>query len=167
MLGLSKLKEKFKGFTLVELLAVIAILAIILLIAVPMILGVIEDARKDSFRNSVRGAFHAAELKVAIGEGITDNGEMQISDLDLSGEKLEGTWTITNGKIIFNKVSNGTYCVSDVTEESLEEDFAVSNSGCETLPKIIDASEVEYTPSDTNITATTVEEALNDLYSKR
>ena len=37
-----------KGFTLIELLAVIIILAIIALIATPIILNVIEDARKSA-----------------------------------------------------------------------------------------------------------------------
>ena len=44
---------KNKGFTLIELLAVIVILAIIALIATPIILGIIDDARKSS---SERGA---------------------------------------------------------------------------------------------------------------
>ena len=35
-----------KGFTLIELLAVIVILAIIALITAPIILGVIENAKK-------------------------------------------------------------------------------------------------------------------------
>ena len=35
-----------KGFTLIELLAVIVILAIIALIAVPIVLGIIDDAKK-------------------------------------------------------------------------------------------------------------------------
>ena len=39
-------KNKMKGFTLVELLAVIVILAIILVIAVPKVMSVIEDAKK-------------------------------------------------------------------------------------------------------------------------
>ena len=44
---------KEKGFTLIELLAVIVILAIIALIAVPIILNIIEDARKESNERSV------------------------------------------------------------------------------------------------------------------
>ena len=43
-----------KGFTLVELLAVIVILAIILVIAVPQVLRVIDQSRRDSLRSSVR-----------------------------------------------------------------------------------------------------------------
>ena len=40
------MKEKRKGFTLIELLAVIVILAIIALIATPVVLSMIERARK-------------------------------------------------------------------------------------------------------------------------
>ena len=43
-----------KGFTLVELLAVIVVLAIILVIAVPRILDVIESARKESLGRSAQ-----------------------------------------------------------------------------------------------------------------
>ena len=47
------LKAK-KGFTLVELLAVIVILAIILAIAVPSITGMINNTRKSAFESDVR-----------------------------------------------------------------------------------------------------------------
>ena len=42
-----------KGFTLVELLAVITILAVIALITTPIIFGVIEDSRMNTFTRSV------------------------------------------------------------------------------------------------------------------
>ena len=42
------MKKKEKGFTLIELLAVIIILAIVALIATPIILDVVEDARKSA-----------------------------------------------------------------------------------------------------------------------
>ncbi|MBD9085080.1 prepilin-type N-terminal cleavage/methylation domain-containing protein, partial [bacterium] len=56
---------KKNGFTLIELLAVIVILAIIALIATPTILGVIEKAKKGSFKNSVYGLIDSANLYVA------------------------------------------------------------------------------------------------------
>ena len=46
---------KKKGFTLIELLAVIVVLAVIALITTPVILGVIEKAKKGAFKNSVYG----------------------------------------------------------------------------------------------------------------
>ncbi|MDD4608377.1 MAG: prepilin-type N-terminal cleavage/methylation domain-containing protein [Bacilli bacterium] len=49
------------GFTLIELLAVIVILAIIALIAAPIIVGLIDDARRESAANSAYGVYHAAE----------------------------------------------------------------------------------------------------------
>ena len=55
-----------KGFTLVELLAVIVILAIILLIAVPNIMGVVDGAKKDAYASSVMSIINAAELKIGL-----------------------------------------------------------------------------------------------------
>ncbi len=63
------MKDNKKGFTLVELLAVIAILAIILLIAVPAILGVIDEARKNAFKSATLAAFHSAELYKVTNDG--------------------------------------------------------------------------------------------------
>ena len=55
---------KNKGFTLIELLAVIVILAIIALIATPIILGIINNARKESQERSVE--LYATALKNGI-----------------------------------------------------------------------------------------------------
>ena len=52
---------KRKGFTLIELLAVIVILAIIALIATPMILGVIDSAKKGAAESSTYGYVDAIE----------------------------------------------------------------------------------------------------------
>ena len=52
---------KKKGFTLVELLAVIVILAVILLIAVPKIGDVIYSSRKNTFKNSAYALVSTAE----------------------------------------------------------------------------------------------------------
>ena len=54
-----------KGFTLVELLAVIVILGIIAVITTPVIRGIIDSARKDAFEDSVYGLIHAVELDKA------------------------------------------------------------------------------------------------------
>jgi prepilin-type N-terminal cleavage/methylation domain-containing protein len=54
---------KKKGFTLVELLAVIVILAIILAIAVPGISGLIDSARKNAFQDDVKMLIKAIDYK--------------------------------------------------------------------------------------------------------
>ena len=43
-----------KGFTLIELLAVIIILAVIALIATPIVLNVIDNARKSANKDSAK-----------------------------------------------------------------------------------------------------------------
>ena len=59
------MKSNSKGFTLIELLAVIVILAVIALIATPLIMGVIDDARKGSAKNGAYGYVKAMENTIA------------------------------------------------------------------------------------------------------
>lgn len=99
--------KKNKGFTLIELLAVIVILAIIALIATPIILGVIEDARKSSAESSALGYVDAVEKQIALdmlaseadSAIITDYVPGQdINNVPISGLKVNGT-TPTAGTI--------------------------------------------------------------------
>ena len=80
-------KKTNKGFTLIELLAVIVILAVIALIATPLIMGVINNARKNSAKNNVYGYVKAVELALA------SNTSEEVSDLD-------GMYTIDNKNIV-------------------------------------------------------------------
>ena len=52
-----------KGFTLIELLAVIVILAVIALIVTPIVTGIIESSKKESYKMSVDGIADAASKK--------------------------------------------------------------------------------------------------------
>jgi type IV pilus assembly protein PilA len=86
--------SKNKGFTLIELLAVIVILAIIALIATPLIMGVINNARKNAAKNNVYGYVKAVEL------AIVSNISEEVSDLDgmytIDGKTIKlGTTTIS------------------------------------------------------------------------
>ena len=56
------MKKQCKGFTLIELLAVIVILAIIALIATPIVLGLINKARKGAAQDSAYGVRKEAQL---------------------------------------------------------------------------------------------------------
>ena len=51
-----------KGFTLIELLAVIVILAIIALITVPVVMNLINNARKGAAESSSYGVIEAADI---------------------------------------------------------------------------------------------------------
>ena len=59
---------KRKGFTLIELLAVIVILAIIALIATPMILGVIDSAKRSSAKTSMQYYVEAVEKSLVVSQ---------------------------------------------------------------------------------------------------
>ena len=104
-----------KGFTLIELLAVIVILAIIALIATPIILNMINDARKNAAKSSALGYIDAIEYNNGFAQlGTTDiNGtyeEIKTGDVTTANQKLgshlkgkaptSGTVTIdTKGKV--------------------------------------------------------------------
>ncbi len=77
-----------KGFTLIELLAVIVILAIIALIATPMILGVIDSAKKGAAESSAYGYIDSVE-KSTLKNMLTNASEAKIVD-DTYTTSLEG-----------------------------------------------------------------------------
>jgi prepilin-type N-terminal cleavage/methylation domain-containing protein len=54
---------KKKGFTLVELLAVIAILAILVIIALPNVLGMFNEAKKNTFVTELQSIYTTAETQ--------------------------------------------------------------------------------------------------------
>lgn len=78
--------KREKGFTLLELLAVILVIAIIALIAMPIILNVIEDARKQASLRSAEGYLDAVEkavLKSKIDNKKIENGIYFVKNGDL------------------------------------------------------------------------------------
>ena len=62
-----------KGFTLVELLAVIVILSIIMIIAIPSVLSTMTTARKKSFVEYVTKVYMAAENKYMAAQTLGDS----------------------------------------------------------------------------------------------
>ena len=74
-----------KGFTLVELLAVIVILALIALITAPVVLNVIENSRDKSYRRSVD--LYGKAFEKAIAEYYLDHERDSISTLTFDDVK--------------------------------------------------------------------------------
>ena len=73
--------KKKKGFTLVELLAVIVILAVILIIAVPRISEVINNSKKASFEATAKTIASQAEKKYMENEVLGNTGSFECSDV--------------------------------------------------------------------------------------
>ena len=84
------MRKNREGFTLIELLAVIVILAVIALIATPLIMNVINDAKKGAARDAGYSVIKAGELKAAT-SGIENTKPPyhydESSNLDMKGTK--------------------------------------------------------------------------------
>ena len=86
---------KNKGFTLVELLAVIVILAVISIITIPMIGNVIEESKKKALEQSVNGLVEAARYY-----SIENDGTYEfLFDENKKGETINGKKLSYNGSI--------------------------------------------------------------------
>ncbi len=129
--------NKNKGFTLVELLAVIVILAIIALIATPIILNVINDAKEQAAKDSAHGYVDAVDKyivsseiddesiedgiykvedlnkKISVKGSIPDRGSIEIENGSVKSYELEiDGYLVSNGEVgkvsITKKFENGT-----------------------------------------------------------
>ncbi|MGE5455488.1 MAG: immunoglobulin-like domain-containing protein [Ignavibacteriales bacterium] len=149
--------QKKKGFTLIELLAVIVILAIISAITVPIIVGIIDTVRKNSYKESVRSIFEAANIYIASSdfksfpeEGINVTDPMlKIKNKNFTSGKVILN---ENGKLEVDKVSNGRYCAGGTLE-----DIVVIEGSCDQLdvtPPTVTLTSNLVTSSSITIVAT-------------
>ena len=101
-----------KGFTLVELLAVIVILAVIILIAVNAVLPQMNRARKNSFADEALNYLKAAETKYveeAMNAGSSSGSETYTVSADLNGQYVSKSSTSGyKGKVILTIATTGT-----------------------------------------------------------
>ena len=137
------MKEKNKGFTLVELLAVIVILALIALIATPIILNVINDAKKQAAKDSAYGYMDAVE-KYIVSSELEDKS---IKDGRYSVEELNKKISVKG-----STPDNGTIKIESKTVKSYDigiDGYAVSNGKVDkvsTTKKIENGTAVYYNP---------------------
>ena len=128
-----------KGFTLIELLAVIVILAIIALITVPVVINIINNAKKGAAEDSTYGVVDAAKLFWTANQMNFENNNSTVeftcntdktctttlsgsseTTLAISGTKpTGGTITITNGEVTVKNLKFGEYyCQITATSDS-------------------------------------------------
>ena len=138
------MKRKNKGFTLVELLAVIVILALIALIATPIILNVINDAKKQAAKDSAYGYMDAVE-KYIVSSELEDKS---IKDGTYSVEELNSMGVSVKGSI----PDNGTIKIENKEVKSYDigiDGYAVSNGEVKkvsTTKKFENGTAVYYNP---------------------
>ena len=144
-----------KGFTLIELLAVIVILAVIALIATPIILNIIEDARKNSVKSSAQlyvdgltkqiatknmtSAFNPSSCTVSSGNVTCDGTQL---DYTVDGDKPNsGTITFNNGV-----VSGYTLNISGYTVTKSENTITIAKELPPTYEVYTTGDLVQYDP---------------------
>ena len=142
---------KNKGFTLVELLAVIAILAILVIIALPNVLKMFNDAKKNSFLTEAKTVYGEAGKKY-ISDSITSPGNNEhvycksktdsLNPLSLSGRGINYyIKTDSNGNVNTIVVWDDTRYVAkkdskiDVTSLTESKDITddIKNATCDNI----------------------------------
>ena len=145
---------KNKGFTLVELLAVIAILALLVIIALPNVLKMFNQAKKDTFLTEAKTIYKEISKKY-ISETMRGNKISIISNdnnkLELESNDLKYKVKLNNdGSIKKFEVSNENYCISgkfnnlsDLTTDKITEgkceEISPKNFSTDDWETIIDA----------------------------
>lgn len=111
-----------KGFTLIELLAVIIILAIVALIATPIVLNVVDDAKKSAAKSEasmilsgITSYCSLEDMKVQMGTLAEDAKKCGAATITAENAKTMYTnsdatvsaVTVADGKYTFTVTSNG------------------------------------------------------------
>lgn len=119
---------KKKGFTLIELLAVIVILAVIALITTPLILNVIDTARKGAAESGALGYLDAVEKQIIINqvEGsatqiVDGTYDLPMEGITIKGEAPSEGWIVIEAGRVTNysmKIMN--YIVTKDEETTAE-----------------------------------------------
>ena len=99
-----------KGFTIIEVLAVVIILGIIAAITFPVVKNIVNENRKKTFDSSVRGIIHSTELYVSANPTLSTT-EFPYNTTDFKMEKNK----MTGGTIKYDE-STGTISVIDLTD---------------------------------------------------
>lgn len=139
-----------KGFTLVELLAVIAILSILVIIAIPNVIELYVNSKKEIFITEVKNVYKKAEEKYVSSKFSNDyiyriDSEDETA-LDMSGKRLKYCIILRNdGKIMFMNVSDGKYNIEmnknqtfeSLTKENVKEG-SLDDFNCKKVPATLE-----------------------------
>ncbi len=126
---------KKKGFTLVELLAVIVILAVIALISTPMIINVIEGSKKGALKDSAYGLLEAADIYYAEHVGGNKKTEFTFEDgKQTSIEQVGYKGYVEKGSMYLYSDGKKALCISDGKYAAIknvdEEEVRMSSGRC-------------------------------------
>ena len=105
-----------KGFTLVELLAVVVVLAVVSIIAIPITINIIENARKGALEDSARGLMDAANNYYATHSKDMDDAYVDfviVNGKQTSSEKLNYKGSVENAYLRLVDAKTMALCIDD------------------------------------------------------
>lgn len=126
--------NKKKGFTLVEVLAVVIVLGVISVIIYPVLNGILEDNRKKAFEQSLNGIARSAEMYKAANNNKFEVMEYDDENLELSYENnwVSGTISVEEidgaDKIYLSGFYDGEFCGT-----GYENHFSINKGECPSL----------------------------------
>lgn len=125
MSKLMKLKRDKKGFTLMEIIIVIAIIAILAAILIPSMIGWVQKSKKSAFKTEANGIKTAVELeltnKIANGDDnnlnsadfpVGDEFWTTLENKTMKGIKDRVTWTYGKDRINKFTYDDGVYQIT-------------------------------------------------------
>ncbi len=131
---------KEKGFTLVEMLAILVLLAVISLIAIPNVTNTIENSKKNSFLNSVDGLIETIEqeyTQIQEQQLITEVIEFNLTTgqnmerIDVKGIKpTDGYVRMNPSGLTEVFVKNERYCAKKTYDQKRAKVFLLKDDEC-------------------------------------
>lgn len=166
--------NKKKGFTLVEILAVVIILGVISIIVYPVLNKVLKDNRKRAFEASLNAVVRAAELYKTDNNNVLGIVDYDDETIDISnlGKWQAGTLTDSvdtdgNTKIYLTGFYDGEFCAT-----GYEGNFTIIEGKCVETPELcfimknneIIQYEFDYSACPTNVNIPTSIDGQDVLY---
>lgn len=97
-----KVKENKKGFTLAELLIVVAIIAVLVAVSIPIFTGQLEKARQATTAANLRAAYAEAATAVLTYDDGAQDGSASVTAND------NGTYTVAVANVNIEATSTGS-----------------------------------------------------------
>ena len=139
-----------KGFTLIELLATIVIITILSLITIPLVLGIVDKAKKGAFEDSVKVSSKQIEMYL-FENGLSDipDDGIKVKKMNIKSDFISGTFKSENGKLVADKIRNKDFCASGPIDKLI---IKKDCGELDTTPPILDETKLIVSKSSNSIT---------------